>query len=100
MPFRFEPAGERQNAPALLSRNLSRAALLLGALALPCVVAAQGKDDLWEVTSKMEMPGMPMAMPAQPVSRNMRSASAIERASGFCTCTWKPASSACVTTAQ
>ncbi|HET7031987.1 MAG TPA: DUF3617 domain-containing protein [Casimicrobiaceae bacterium] len=25
----------------------------------------QGKDDLWEVTSKMEMPGMPMAMPAQ-----------------------------------
>ena len=26
---------------------------------------AQGKDDLWEVTSKMEMPGMPMAMPAQ-----------------------------------
>ena len=26
---------------------------------------AQGKDDLWEVTTKMEMPGMPMAMPAQ-----------------------------------
>jgi hypothetical protein len=26
---------------------------------------AQGKDDLWEITSKMEMPGMPMAMPAQ-----------------------------------
>ncbi len=26
---------------------------------------AQGKDDLWEVTSKMEMPGMPMAMPTQ-----------------------------------
>lgn len=25
----------------------------------------QGKDELWEVTSKMEMPGMPMAMPAQ-----------------------------------
>ncbi len=33
------------------------------ALALPA--AAQGKDDLWEVSSKMEMPGMPMAMPAQ-----------------------------------
>jgi hypothetical protein len=25
----------------------------------------QGKDELWDVTSKMEMPGMPMAMPAQ-----------------------------------
>jgi len=27
--------------------------------------SAQGNDDLWEVTTKMEMPGMPMAMPAQ-----------------------------------
>ena len=27
--------------------------------------AAQGKDDLWEVSSKMEMPGMPMSLPAQ-----------------------------------
>jgi hypothetical protein len=26
---------------------------------------AQGKDELWDVTSKMDMPGMPMAMPAQ-----------------------------------
>jgi Protein of unknown function (DUF3617) len=25
----------------------------------------QGKDELWDVTSKMEMPGMPIAMPAQ-----------------------------------
>ena len=25
----------------------------------------QGKDELWDVTSKMEMPGMPFAMPAQ-----------------------------------
>jgi len=32
---------------------------------IPDTVAAQGKDDLWEITSKMEMPGMPMAMPAQ-----------------------------------
>jgi len=24
-----------------------------------------GKDELWDVTSKMEMPGMPFAMPAQ-----------------------------------
>ena len=27
--------------------------------------SAQGKDDLWEVSTKMGMPGMPMAMPAQ-----------------------------------
>ena len=25
----------------------------------------QGKDELWDVTSKMEMPGMPFAMPPQ-----------------------------------
>jgi hypothetical protein len=35
------------------------------ALAAAPPVAAQGKDDLWETSSKMEMPGMPMAMPAQ-----------------------------------
>ena len=35
------------------------------ASALPSMAVAQGKDDLWEVTTKMEMPGMPMAMPAQ-----------------------------------
>ena len=28
-------------------------------------VDPQGKDELWDVTSKMEIPGMPMAMPAQ-----------------------------------
>lgn len=35
------------------------------ALAAAPPAAAQGKDDLWETSSKMEMPGMPMAMPAQ-----------------------------------
>ena len=29
--------------------------------------SAQGKDDLREVSTKMEMPGMPMAMPAQTI---------------------------------
>jgi len=40
--------------------SLAAAAVVLSFNAL-----AQGKDDLWEVTMKMEMPGMPMAMPAQ-----------------------------------
>jgi len=35
------------------------------AIALSPNALAQGTDDLWEVTMKMEMPGMPMAMPAQ-----------------------------------
>jgi hypothetical protein len=39
--------------------------LSMVALAAASPVAAQGKDDLWEVSSKMEMPGMPMSMPAQ-----------------------------------
>ena len=46
----------------------SRAGLVLFSLvafAATSPVAAQGKDDLWEVSSKMEMPGMPMSMPAQ-----------------------------------
>jgi transcriptional regulator of met regulon len=35
-------------------------------LALPLsAVAADGPDDLWEITMKMEMAGMPMSMPAQ-----------------------------------
>ena len=65
MHIRFAPAGESGRPPVLQSRTLSCAVLLIGALALPSAVAAQGKDDLYEVTSKMEMPGMPMAMPAQ-----------------------------------
>ena len=40
----------------------------LSAVAAAAPAAAQGKDELWEVSSKMEMPGMPIAMPAQ-VSR-------------------------------
>jgi len=44
---------------------LRAASLAVAALALPSDVLAQGKDDLWEGTMKMGMPGMPMAMPAQ-----------------------------------
>jgi hypothetical protein len=39
--------------------------VLAFALAASLPASAQGKDDLWEISSKMEMPGMPMAMPAQ-----------------------------------
>ena len=39
--------------------------VLAFALAASLQASAQGKDDLWEVSTKMEMPGMPMAMPAQ-----------------------------------
>ena len=65
MTIQFAPAGEPRRPLTLAPRPLSCAVLLIGALALPCVAAAQGKDDLWEVTTKMEIPGMPMAMPAQ-----------------------------------
>ena len=35
-------------------------------IAFACQVAlAQEKDELWDITTKMEMVGMPMAMPAQ-----------------------------------
>jgi hypothetical protein len=40
-------------------------AIAVAALAASAPALAQGKDDLWEVTMKMEMPGMPMAMPPQ-----------------------------------
>jgi len=40
-------------------------AVLIAALVASLSVAAQGKDELWEISSKMDMPGMPMAMPAQ-----------------------------------
>ena len=49
-------------------RSLARVCagtMLALALAFSLPAAAQGKDDLWEIVSKMEMPGMPMAMPAQ-----------------------------------
>jgi hypothetical protein len=53
------------------------------ALAVSSVVSAQGKDDLWEMTSKIDMPGMPMAVPAQVnrvcISKNHRDEDLIPR---------------------
>lgn len=51
-----------------VARRFSRVALAYAAaalLAVPASGVAQGADQLWEVTVKMEMPGMPMAMPPQ-----------------------------------
>ena len=44
---------------------LRAASLAVAGLALSSDAFAQAKDDLWEITMKMEMPGMPMAMPGQ-----------------------------------
>ena len=41
------------------------AAFLLVMLVASLPASAQGKDDLWEISSKMDMPGMPMAIPPQ-----------------------------------
>jgi hypothetical protein len=54
-------------------RNPARALIFVPALVFAAVLVqfrpalAQGSDDLWEISSKMEMPGMPMSMPAQVV---------------------------------
>ena len=44
-------------------------ALMAVAWLLPVTTTAQDKDNLWEITTKMEMPGMPMAMPAQTIQQ-------------------------------
>jgi uncharacterized protein DUF3617 len=49
-------------------RSMSRVcagALLSLACAASTSASAQARDDLWEVSTKMEMPGMPMAIPPQ-----------------------------------
>ena len=45
--------------------SLRVAATVVVLLLLPLAAIAQDKGEQWEVTMKMEMPGMPMAMPAQ-----------------------------------
>jgi hypothetical protein len=58
------------------------------ALAASLPASAQGKDDLWEVSTKMEMPGMPMAMPAQTMrvclGKNRKDEDFIPRQAGDC----------------
>ena len=50
---------------ALDIRSLVGSALVAMSLGAPAGAYAQSTEHLWEVTTKMEMPGMPMAMPAQ-----------------------------------
>jgi hypothetical protein len=60
-----ETRGGAHAHPARSGRVLAGLALLIATSMSPVPATAQGKDDLWEVTTKMEMPGMPMAMPPQ-----------------------------------
>ena len=60
--LRTPSARRARYAPRVLLALLA-AGLVASATSTPTL--AQGKDDLWEITTKMEMPGMPMAMPAQ-----------------------------------
>ena len=53
------------NTPKLSMPRVCAGIVLAFALVASSPASAQGKDDLWEVSTKMEMPGMPMAMPAQ-----------------------------------
>jgi hypothetical protein len=45
-------------------KSIIGAIALAGALAVPFCAGAQGKDELWEVSSQMNMPGMPAGMGA------------------------------------
>jgi hypothetical protein len=67
MSCSLETRGGAHAQPARFGRALAGMALLVVASMSPFPATAQGKDDLWEVTTKMEMPGMPMAMPPQTV---------------------------------
>ena len=53
--------------PVRIAFFAASAAFVVGSAAAQVGYKAdpQGKDELWDVTSKMEMPGMPIAMPAQ-----------------------------------
>ena len=53
--------------PSGSGRAIACRALLLVTVMLPVTSMAQDKDDLWEVTTKVEVPGMPMAMPPQTI---------------------------------
>lgn len=59
-------AGSMFAASRLLPASLRFAACVGAACALMSAAAtAQGKDELWDITTRIEMAGMPMQMPAQ-----------------------------------
>ncbi len=67
MSFPLGTRGTANARRACSGRAITHLALLIVTSMSPVTAMAQGKDDLWEVTTKMEMPGMPMAMPPQAV---------------------------------
>ena len=70
------------------TRRACAGIVLAAALAASLPASAQGKDDLWEVSTKMEMPGMPMAMPAQTnrvcIAKNRKDEDLVPRQGGDC----------------
>jgi hypothetical protein len=54
---------------SLLRGVLAAALTILSAASLRPAVAADAKGDKWETTSQMSMEGMPMAMPANTMTR-------------------------------
>ena len=59
------PPPNHKKGNAVIRTRLPQLAALLAAATIAQHAYAQGKDELWEMTNKMEMEGMPMAMPAQ-----------------------------------
>jgi len=49
----------------VIPARLARLAALCAAVAITPLAHAKGNDELWEMTTKMEIQGMPMGMPAQ-----------------------------------
>ena len=59
------PRAKRAPCARVAWRRSKALAVLAAAVLLPSHALAQDKGESWEITTKMEMPGMPMAMPAR-----------------------------------
>jgi hypothetical protein len=57
--------GKRSMRRSVKTTMTALASLLFSTALVAPMTHAAGTDELWEITTKMEMPGIPMAMPAQ-----------------------------------